>query len=205
MAGAVDAVMILRDDWTSHLPLSSPFLAARTPLFVDKPLTADARELQIMLPYVQSGYLMTCSGLRYAPELAEISARIREGEDVKQIRITVPKDVLRYGIHALDILDQLSLLRPQSVRRAGSSPDSFVIYSGSLPPVELLCMGTQPTGIVLSGRDSQGTFSFPFVSNFESFRETIAAFLVMVETHAPPIDAARVELSLRVMRECYLA
>ena len=76
MLGVIDALIIARDDWESHADLALPFLRSGISVFVDKPLTLNAAELDAFVPFLRSGKLMSCSGLRYAAELD--SMRVRE-------------------------------------------------------------------------------------------------------------------------------
>lgn len=72
MVAEVDAVMILRDDWESNLDMALSSLRLGKPTFVDKPLSLSSADLDVFEPYLRSGLLMTGSGLRFSPELANV-------------------------------------------------------------------------------------------------------------------------------------
>jgi hypothetical protein len=99
MRDEVDAVMILRDDYETHLKFAKPFLEAGKFVFIDKPLSLDISELKYFKPFLQSNKLMSCSGIRYAIELDKIK---NKKEDFKFIRATCIKDWDKYAIHMLD-------------------------------------------------------------------------------------------------------
>src|SRR5512146_3247723 len=44
MIGKVDAVMLTRDDPENHVAMAKPFLEAKVPLFIDKPLAITAKD-----------------------------------------------------------------------------------------------------------------------------------------------------------------
>lgn len=67
----VDAVMILRDDWEHNLETALESLEAGKPTFVDKPLSLQRNQLERLMPFLVKGQLMSASGFRFAPELAD--------------------------------------------------------------------------------------------------------------------------------------
>ena len=77
----VDAVIVARDDWETHARLAMPFLEAGLFVFVDKPLSLDDGELARFEPYLRSGKLMSCSGLRFARELDEFRSPRAQWDD----------------------------------------------------------------------------------------------------------------------------
>ena len=91
MISNVDAVIIARDDYENHFSLAIPFLKAGMHVFVDKPLSLDVDELRSFLPYLESGKLMSCSGMRYARELDEPRASLAEYGEIMLVRGAVPK------------------------------------------------------------------------------------------------------------------
>lgn len=66
-----DAVMILRDDWERNFGIALQSLESGKPTFVDKPLSLRRPELDTLLPFIAEGQLMSASGFRFAPELAD--------------------------------------------------------------------------------------------------------------------------------------
>ena len=62
--GKVDAIIVARDDYETHLEISESFLHAGVPVFVDKPLSLEPSELKFFRKYLESGQLMSCSGMR---------------------------------------------------------------------------------------------------------------------------------------------
>ncbi|MEY3484043.1 MAG: hypothetical protein RLZZ218_878, partial [Actinomycetota bacterium] len=96
MLSHVDGVLIARDDWTSHLGLARPFLEQGVSVFIDKPLTLSADELEWFLPYVRSGKLMSCAGLRYAVELDPVRNGRGDYGGIRSIRCAVTNDWDKY-------------------------------------------------------------------------------------------------------------
>src|SRR5690606_1725413 len=140
MLGAVDAVIVARDDHASHGALALPFLEAGVSVFVDKPLTLDLSQLRAFRPYLDEGLLMSCSGMRFARELDEARASITEHGQLRLIRGTVLNDWPRYGVHMIDAVLNLTPARPVAVTALPAPHQSLAVEmdDGSLFQVDAL-------------------------------------------------------------------
>lgn len=108
----VDAVMVLSVDGRTHLPQARAVIAARKPLFVDKPFTAgvlDAIEIA-RLARENGTPIFSSSSLRFNDDVQAIKADPRVAE-VKGAITWGPAtlephhpDLFWYGIHAVEIL-----------------------------------------------------------------------------------------------------
>jgi hypothetical protein len=200
MVSEVDAVLIARDDWETHYGLARPFLEAGKHVFVDKPLTLDAKELDRLGPYLESARLMSTSGLRYARELDPL----REGGmaeqlgRVKLIQGTVLNGLDKYGIHLIEAVAQLGngLDRPQAITRLKAEHESFVLEYASGTQFTLNCLGAVGKTFHLSFFGEKGHVHFDLHDNFTAFRRTVGSFFEMIESGRPSIEPAE---TLRVM------
>jgi len=97
MLNKVDAVIIARDDWKSHLKLSLFFLKNKKKVFIDKPLTLSKKELYFFSKYLKSNFLLSCSALRF-------SAEIKKVKNVKtdKMELFTVNDFNKYSIHMLE-------------------------------------------------------------------------------------------------------
>lgn len=200
MLSQVDAVLIARDDWMSHLALARPFLEQGTAVFIDKPLTLAGDELEWFLPYVGSGKLMSCAGLRYAVELDPVRNGRGDYGGIRSIRCAVTNDWDRYGVHMIDAVFTLTLARPVSVRRLESEPHEA--YFIEMDDGSTLLIETHgPVGplfnIAVVGRGKAS--SHDLRDNFSSFRRLLQDFSHMLHTGEPPIPSKDVELSIRTL------
>lgn len=201
MVDAVDAVIIARDDWESHLSLAMPFLEAGKPVFVDKPLTVDPGELAAFEPHLRAGRLMSTSGLRYARELDPL--RNGEGSSVKSgtrlVTGTVINGLEKYGIHMIEAVAGLggTFAEPISVSRLEADHESFAIRLSDGTLFQLNCLGAVDKTFHLSFFGETGHRHFDLHDNFTAFRRTLAAFFDMARTGNPAIDPAQ---TLRLLR-----
>jgi hypothetical protein len=199
MLDAVDAVIIARDDWESHAALAMPFLEHGLAVFVDKPLTLDLPQLDAFLPYLQSGKLMSCSGLRYAAELDDMRSAEPATGPVQLISGAVLNGPDKYGIHLLEAVASLGgrFAHPVSVSRLPAAHDSFVVTLDGGLPFHLDCLGAVGKTFHLSFFGQGAHRHFDLHDNFSAFRRTLAQFFEMVKTGAPVIPP---EQTLRLMR-----
>ena len=199
MLGAVDAVIIARDDWESHAAMAMPFLEHGLAVFVDKPLTLDTQQLEGFLPYLRRGKLMSCSGLRYAAELDEMRLAEPATGPIQLISGAVLNGLDKYGIHLLEAVASLGgrFAHPVAVSRLPAAHDSFVVTLEGGLPFHLDCLGAVGKTFHLSFFGQSAHRHFDLHDNFSAFRRTLAQFFEMVKTGTPAIPP---EQTLRLMR-----
>ena len=101
--GQVDAVIIATDIGAEHVARARPFVEAGIPVFIDKPLTDNAHDLNIFRTWVAEGKaIMSSSSMRYAKEYLPYRISTSELGDLRYVSITTPKSWETYGIHALE-------------------------------------------------------------------------------------------------------
>ncbi|NOY81242.1 MAG: Gfo/Idh/MocA family oxidoreductase [Kiritimatiellaeota bacterium] len=103
MIGAVDAVLLARDDPENHASMARPFIDADVPIFIDKPLAFCAADLEYFADKVAAGKLiLSSSALRYS---AGVQAARAELAGLGRVRLVVAvgkKDLRKYAIHYLE-------------------------------------------------------------------------------------------------------
>ena len=103
LVGAVDAVILARDDPQNHVAMARPFLEAGIPLFIDKPLTASAQDLAYFAKQdAQGKFLMSCSSMRYANECRTVKQELKSLGKIKLVTAVGKKDWTKYGVHLLE-------------------------------------------------------------------------------------------------------
>lgn len=101
--GVVDAVLIPTDKGEEHAPRCRAFVEAGVPIFVDKPLCDNEKDLQTFARWVDEGAaIMSSSAMRYAKEFAFVRKSTDDLGELRFASITSPKSWERYGIHALE-------------------------------------------------------------------------------------------------------
>ena len=188
MLDEIDALIIGRDDWETHCRLALPALKRGLKVFVDKPLTMNASELEEFLPYLMTGKLMSTAGLRYAAELDPIRSNPALVGDIKLIDCAVLNGLERYGIHMFDAILGLGYDLPTRIIRLHAPHESFSMTLGHNGPQFVLnCLGAVGKTFHIGLYGTSGHFQADLHNNFIAFRRTLGAFFDMVRTGSPVI------------------
>lgn len=195
--GKVDAVIIARDDFEVHFQLVQPFLEAGLPVFVDKPLSLDLAQLRELKPYLESGQLMSCSGMRYARELDEPRADLAAYGRLKLIRCAIVLSWEKYGVHLLEAVLSMVPARPISVRMMQAEHASAVVRldDGVLIQIDALGDCARTFHVELFGTERNAAFDI--TDNFSMFRRMLWEFAESIRIGRPAIPAER---TLEIMR-----
>jgi len=194
--GEVDGVILATDDGDDHVSRARPFVEAGLPVFVDKPLATNRKDLQQFSDWVANGArILSTSGLRYSPELEGV------GSDWRWISAATPKSWERYGIHLLEPLSRLLGPGFQTIRLIPDRDASFAqITHSSGVLVTLAALGTA----------AGGTFQFHFygasafrsvavVDYYTAFRRQLEAVVAWMHGVSPPVDFEETRELMRVL------
>lgn len=113
MLKMVDAVMIESVDGSVHYERALPFIEAGIPVFIDKPFTCSLEQASILAELAEKRKtpLFSSSSLRYALEVQELKARLKEFGNVLGVDAYSPAPyhernpgLFHYGIHGVEML-----------------------------------------------------------------------------------------------------
>jgi predicted dehydrogenase len=197
LRGAVDGLLLLRDDFERHAEMALPFLEAGLPVFVDKPLALDAEDLRRFRPHLEAGRLVSCSGMRFARELDVPRSRLASYGDVTLARGTVVNDWEHYGVHMLDAIYGVLDARPTRVSAFDVPHDAFAVELDDGTLVEVDALGEAPFTFDVGFYGSERQSAHELRDNFTAFRRTLWAFVETVRTGTPVVAP---ESTLDVMR-----
>ena len=197
--GKVDAIIIARDDFEKHLEMARPFLEAGTPVFIDKPLALSSDELSYYEPFLESGRLMSCSGMRYARELDDLRANLPAYGKLRIIRGAVVLTWEKYGVHLLEAILSTVAARPLSVRIHAAPHASALIRLQDDILIHLDALGDCPPVFRLDFFGAQQIGSFDITDNFSMFRRMLWEFLRSIQTSTPAIPAQQTLDIMRVL------
>jgi hypothetical protein len=197
MVGRVDAVVIARDDFENHFTMAMPFLEAGMYVFVDKPLALNIEELRKFGPYLDSGRLMSCSGLYYAKELDEVRAGAQNFGRLKLIRGAVVSVWEKYGVHMLYAIFSFVRSRPVwvVVLEAPHFSVAIGLDDGCLLQVDAL--GECPKTFSIDIWGDKNRSSHEIVDNFSMFRRMLWHFAQSIKNTKPAMNP---ETTLNIMR-----
>lgn len=199
MIGNVDAVIIARDDYETHYSLAAPFLMAGLHVFVDKPLCLDAGELKAFRQYLDNGRLMSCSGMRYAKELDEPRAALKQYGELKLVRGAVLNSWEKYGIHMVDAIMNVIRSKPISVVALEASHVSLAVQMDDGCIVQIDALGDVPKCFRIDFFGTQNITTHEINDNFSMFRRAMWHFTDSVRTGRPAIDPECTLTSMRLL------
>ena len=181
LIGQVDAVLLARDDAENHLQFATPFLQARLPIYIDKPLAltvADAKTLLSLQQY--PGQLFSCSALRYATELQLTQIDREKVGEIRYVHATVPKDWNKYAIHIIDpvlnILGDQGMFSTPQVNRSKHITSLHAVHDSGAH-IHISAMGDTPVSIVIDIAGSNGCVQLQFRDTFMAFKNSLADFV----------------------------
>lgn len=199
LADRVDAVLIARDDHRTHHEMAMPFLGRGIPTFVDKPLSLDPEALREMREHLESGLLMSCSGMRFAGELDVLREAPIDVDELRLIRALVPRDWERYGIHGLEAAAGLGRLRPLGVTALPADHDAMAIALEGGALFELDAMGELDVPFRLELIGTGHVSEHVLTDNFTMFRRLLFRFRDMIGGAGPPVPPSEVIDLMRIL------
>jgi predicted dehydrogenase len=195
--GKVDAVIIARDDYETHLEIARPFLESGLPVFIDKPLSVDVSELLAFKPYLEKGQLMSCSGMRYSRELDDPRADLAAYGRLKLIRGAIVLSWEKYGVHLLEAILAVTPAHPVSVRMQRAEHASVVVRLDDGVLIQIDALGECARTFHIDFFGTERTASFDITDNFSMFRRMLWQFAESIRTGQPAIPPDR---TLEIMR-----
>lgn len=109
LAECVDIGFIQGCDWDKHLDYVEPFFALGKPVFIDKPIVGNMKDIAKLEEYVEKGaIILGSSSVRYCYEIAEFLAIPEEERgEIVNIYGTSGVDEFNYGIHIVEAIGGL--------------------------------------------------------------------------------------------------
>jgi predicted dehydrogenase len=191
MVGAVDAVLLARDDPEQHVAMAKPFIDAGVPIFIDKPLAFSRKDLDWFAAQHAAGrFVMSCSALRHSAGVQAARVDLATIGDV-ELAIAVGKKGLRtYAIHYLE--GMFSLLgdpRAVSVRHVGrDGKDSVIIeFENGMVAFVHVFMDIAPAG-ELNVYGQKGALTVDHGGTYPAFRASLVEAIRSFRAGRPRLD-----------------
>ena len=202
IAGKVDAVLLTRDDPENHVEMAKPFIDAGIPIFIDKPLAINLKDLLYFSNESASGKLiMSSSSMRYANECRTAKTESASLGKLELVTATGKKDWIKYGVHLLEavaaILDDP---RPACVKNVGRPEKNIVYieYETGLQLVVNIFMDISPTfQISLFGRN--GWKLIDIRNSYSMVRDNIIEFIRSVQEGKSRLGFEKTENIIRAL------
>jgi len=193
----VDAVLLESVDGRVHLAQARPVIAARKPLFIDKPLASNVREAGDLVRLARAANVpvFSSSSLRFVPEIAELRRGDRLG-DVQGALAYSPMtlephhpDLFWYGIHGVETLYTVMGPGCESVTRTTAGGADVVTgrwKDGRIGTFRGLREGAKPYGVIAFG--SRAVISVE--PKKVDYRPLVVEIIKFFQTGKPPVSVA---------------
>jgi hypothetical protein len=174
-----DVAFLLNDEPDDRNSLLNTLISTGKPIFVDKLLTRRATELsEIRTSQILENQIFSASGMKYAPVFDALVPFLETGETY----ITVPKSWPLYGIHAVELFLQPTLLGHASYEVIGDSKSMGL--AGRILKIVVSSQSTNRRSLVYL--EASGQIDTPFsvkqisLEGVESYFELKNPFLAFV-------------------------
>ena len=196
MLAEVDAVLLESVDGRPHLEQAKPVIAAKKPMFIDKPMAGSLADgLEIFRLAKEAGSpVFSSSSLRYAAGLQDIrDGKSPVGEiigcDAYSPCSLDPHhpDLFWYGIHGVETLFTVMGTGCQSVSRTHTEDTDFVVGTWAGGRIGTF-RGTR-AGKHSYGATAFGTKAIQQVGNYDGYKPLVERIAVFFKTGEPPVSA----------------
>ena len=184
MIGAVDAVLLARDDAENHYEMALPFLKAGIPLFIDKPFALSLAEAKQMLNEQQyNNQIFTCSSLRYAQELLLSKEEKAKFGDIYRVDASIMKYWETYGIHLLEpiVVNLPNRGALTKVHKMEGSKIHHVTISWENVSAALKVTGNKTVPLEFTYYGDKGSVKKVFSDSFACFKASLFEFVQQIQ------------------------
>ena len=200
--GHVDAVIVATDKGEEHVARCRPFVEAGIPIFVDKPLVDNARDLAAFRAWVAEGKpILSSSCMAYAKEFMPYRESTHELGALRFASITTPKSWERYGIHAISAIYPIFGAGFVSARNTGSAGRNIVHLKHACGADAVVAATNDMYGgfgfLQLCG--VAGSVQLAFKDTYYAFRQQLVAFVSYLRTGVPPFPFSETEELMRIV------
>lgn len=183
MIGEIDALLLARDDGQNHLAMAAPFLDKGVPVFIDKPLTDNAQDLEAFRGRYNAGQpIVSTSCFRYCMELLTLAE-----EKYTHASAVTPKYWRTYGIHILEGIRAVMGGGFKSVRDVGTGNKvqaQLLWHDGRTAQLEVMTGMSSPIAFNFYGADKW--VRVDSFDTFSMFKAQLADFIGFVQTGVQP-------------------
>ncbi|OGJ16586.1 MAG: hypothetical protein A2632_00805 [Candidatus Pacebacteria bacterium RIFCSPHIGHO2_01_FULL_46_16] len=201
--GAVDAILLARDDAENHWQMSKDFLRAGLPIYIDKPLAFDLKTAKKILNMQQySGQVFTGSALSFAKEFQITPAIKSKVGTINRIEANISKDWLKYSIHIIDPV--LNMIKWQDeiigakTKMIAGGQTTAITWPNSLTTV-FTVTGKKSVPITIDIRGETGTKRLEFTDTYSAFKNSLQTFIDIIQKKVQPPSTKRILKAVEII------
>ena len=202
MIGEVDAVIIATDKGGEHVDRCRPFIEAGLPVFIDKPLVNNEKDLKVFCAWEKEGRpFMSSSCMRYCKEFFPYRISTNNLGKVRFASITTPKSWERYGIHALEGIYPIFGPGFISARNIGT-PDRNIVHYKHRSGADIIVVAIDDMygsfGVLeLCGTAGHATAALN--DTYFAFKSQLETFIMYLKTGIRPFSFSETEELMKML------
>ena len=177
----IQGVIIAKDDWKNNKKIAKFFLNKNIPVFIDKPLTLEKKDLNFYKKFYNKKILMSCSGLRFSNQISEIEKKIKFNGKPNLIIGNISNDIEKYSVHLLEVIQKLGYLKIKSIKKLNTNLETYLLKLDNNINFILNCCGKNIRINDMTFFCKKGHFKIDFNDNFNAFKNTLKAFSYLVK------------------------
>ena len=202
--GAVDGILLARDDPENHMEMAKPFLQAGLPVFIDKPLASSVEEAEAIFELQQyKNQVFTCSALRYDKGLTLSTSEKEALGNIIHVEATVPKSWQKYAVHTIEqvvtSLSERGAIKQISAHKSGPIVKGYVKWEQLSAQFTTYGDYTCPLGVTYYGEKKMLVKQHK--DTFNTFKKSLEAFTRSVQTGVQPIPRAETLEIVQIIEE----
>ncbi len=195
MLGEIDAAIIATDIGGEHVERVRPFIEAGLPVFIDKPLCDNRKDLNVFRRWIAEGRaVMSSSSMRYAKEFLPYHASTNELGDLRFVSLTMSKKWETYGIHALEAIYPITGPGFETVRNIGTRERNIVHFTHRRG-IDIVIANIKDVlyGGALRLAGTKGNVTVCSNDTFYAFKSQLEAFVEFLKTGKFPFPFSETE------------
>ena len=207
MIGKVDCVMIDHRNGNHHVAAAKPFLKARVPVFVDKPITLSVAEGKRLLAYRKAcrTVLTTMSSVPHQACIRAFRKELAKLGDIQTVHLAGPGDanspyggIFFYGIHQADLMCELfgtDLRDATAIKQEGRFNGIVRYRSGLTVTINMAAVN----GFSIAAVGSKGGFYAPVVFDKQMGLPVARIITRMFRSGREPYNQARMLAPIAIL------
>lgn len=187
MIGQVDAVICATDIGAEHVERCKAFIEAGIPMFIDKPMVDNEKDLQwFVKKHDEGAHFISSSSMRYSKSFVPYYKSHAELGKLLYILQPMPKKWETYGIHALEAVYPFLGKGFVSIQNTGTKEFNFahIIHESGCNVNVPMCYGLHSSGTMLCG--SEGSVVLSDGDSYHSFKTQMDNFVHYLRTGEEP-------------------
>ncbi len=196
LIGKVDAILLARDDYDTHLKIAQPFLKYGYPIYIDKPITINKKKaIKIFDLQKYDNQIFTCSALSFAKELELKQNELLSLGKIKHINASIMKDWNKYSIHIIEPVLKIlfsnnilstnnKIINKKITTNRNTKTVSFTWETKLITTFSTLGKTKSPIKIELFGTDQNKKLIFN--DTFNAFKNALSRFINIINKKELP-------------------